>query len=114
MGLALVTMFADKAGEVKVRDGHGDTQLLVRLPTGAGVRGFAFVHVQLAAARTPKSAIRLLRAFEQQHLIALAEAIKQRGNFVRQRHDSDMVSGTRSKSRTFQKSRPASTRPGFL
>ena len=86
MGLALVTMFADKAGEVKVRDGHGDTQLLVRLPTGAGVRGFAFVHVQLAAARTPKSAIRLLRAFEQEDFTRLVEAVKQRGDFVGQRH----------------------------
>src|SRR5208283_6088286 len=49
----------------------------------------AAVHFQFPATGTPQTAVRLLRAFEQQHVIALVEAIKQRGDFVGQNHQTE-------------------------
>ena len=86
MRLALETVFADDAGEVQIARGKLLAGFLVRFAAGAGVGRFAFVRVQLTAARTPQAAIRLLRAFEQEDLIALVEAVEQRGNFVGQLH----------------------------
>lgn len=84
--LALETVFADEAGEVQISRGELLAGFLVRFAAGAGVGRFAFVRVQFAAARTPQTAIRLLRAFEQEDFIALVEAVEQRGDFVRQLH----------------------------
>ena len=86
VGLALITMLADEAGQVQVRRLDFDAEFLLRLAAGAGVGRFAGVHLQLAAARAPEAAVRLLRAFEQQHFIAPVEAIQQRGGFVGQNH----------------------------
>lgn len=84
--LALETMFADEAGEMQIARGELLAGFLVRFATGASVGRFAFVRVQLAAARTPQTAIRLLCAFEQEDFIALVEAVEQRGDFVGQLH----------------------------
>lgn len=88
MGLALVAMLADEPGQVQVGGREHQANFLVGLAAGAMIRGFAKVHFELAAARTPKAAIRFLRALQQQHFLALIEAIEQRGNFVGQRHGS--------------------------
>jgi len=83
---SLIAVFADDAGEVQITRSKGQRNFLVRFPAGAGVRRFAIVRVQFAAARTPQAAIRLLRPLDQQHFVALIEAVKQRGDFVGQRH----------------------------
>ena len=79
-------MLADESGEVQVTRGERNTDLFVRFATGAGVRGFANVGVQLAAAWTPETAIRFLGALQQQHFILLVEAVEERGDFIRQGH----------------------------
>jgi hypothetical protein len=86
MGMALVTVLAHHAGQMQIRHGKLHANLLFRLAAGAGVRGFAEVHLQLAAARTPKASIWFLRALQQKDVVLLVEAIKQRGDFVGQRH----------------------------
>ena len=82
MALTQVTVLADDPGQVQVRGGQLHAQFLLRLATGTGVGRLALVGVQLPAARAPETEIRLLRTFEQQHLIALIETIKQRGDAV--------------------------------
>ena len=86
MRAALVAVFADQAGQVKVARLKVQAGFLTGLPTSTGVGGFAIVHVQLAAARTPQAAIRLLRAFEEKDFIALIEAVEQCGDFIGQVH----------------------------
>jgi hypothetical protein len=44
--------------------------------------------MQLAATRTPHPKIRLLRPLHQEHLILLIETIEQRGDFVREGHET--------------------------
>ena len=56
----------------------------MRLPAGAGKRRLADLRVQLAARRAPQAVIRFLRPFEQQHFVALAETVEERGDFVRE------------------------------
>ena len=86
VSLALETMFADEAGEMQITRGELLAGFLVCLATSASVGRFAFVRVQLAAARTPQAAIRFLCAFEQEDFISLVEAVEQRGDFVGQLH----------------------------
>ena len=84
--VALITVLADKAGEMQVAWLKVQAGFFAGLAAGAGIGGFAFVRVQFAAARTPETAIRLLGAFEQEDFIALVEAVEQRGDFVGQLH----------------------------
>jgi len=86
MRLALETVFADHAGEMKVFRREVQAEFFGRLARGTGVRRFTIIHVQFATARTPETAIRLLRTFEQQHFVPLIKTIEQRGDFVRQLH----------------------------
>ncbi len=86
MALALVTVFADQAGEMQIRQGQVYPQFFPPLAAGAGVGGFPRVHVQFAPARAPEPAIGLLRSFEQQHLVTLVKTIEQRRNLVGQGH----------------------------
>ena len=86
---ALITMFADETGQMQIHRAHLNAEFLPGLAAGAGIRRFADVHFQLAAARTPETAIRLPRALKQQYLIPLIEAVKQRGDFVRQCHQTE-------------------------
>ena len=72
---ALITMFADNAGQMQIRGVDFDAELLCRFAAGARVGRFADIHFQFAAARTPKTAVRLVRAFEQEHVVALTETI---------------------------------------
>src|SRR6476469_9520221 len=80
---------------------------------GADVRGFARVSFQFAAARTPHSAIRLLRPLQQEHLILLVKKIKERRNFVRQRHDGESNKETMSKQVTSRGERTAWLDEGY-
>lgn len=80
MCLALVTMFADQAGQVQIGGSQGDADFFAGLAAGAGVGRFAEVRLELTAARTPKAAIGFLGAFEQQDFVLLIEAIQQRGD----------------------------------
>src|SRR6187551_2293552 len=98
MGLPLETVFADEAGEMEVRREKFLAELLVRFAGRASVGRFTLVGVQLAAARTPETAIRLLCAFEQEDVIALVEAVEQRGNFVGQLHARSFAVGSRGSS----------------
>lgn len=84
MGVALVAVLADEAGEVKVGGREREAHFLMRLAAGAGVGRFAEVGLKLAAGRTPQAAIRLLCALEQQDFIRRVEAVEQRGDFVRE------------------------------
>ena len=86
MALTLITVLADDAGETQVDGPEREAQLFGGFAAGAGVRGFAGIHVQLAAARAPEAEVRLLRAFEQQDFVALVETVEQRSDFIRQRH----------------------------
>ena len=83
MRLALVAVLADDTREVQISWLKGSPNFLARLAAGASVGGFADVHFQFTAARTPEAAIRFLRPFEQQDFIVLVETIEQRGDFVR-------------------------------
>ncbi len=82
MRLALIAMFADHPCQMQVRGRKRHTDFLLRLAAGAGVRGFADVHLQFSAARTPKPTIWLLGPFEKQDVVALIEAIEECGDFV--------------------------------
>ena len=82
MALAQITMLADEAGEVQVRGRQVHAEFLLRFAAGAGIRRFALVRVELSAARAPEPEIRLLRAFQQQHFVALIKTIKKRGDAV--------------------------------
>ena len=86
---ALVTVLADDAGQMEVRGVNFNAEFLRRFATGASVGRFANVHFQFATARAPETAVRFLRAFEQEHVVALVEAIKQRRNFMRQCHSQN-------------------------
>ncbi len=86
VGVALETVLAHEAGQVQIARLDFEREFLMRFAARANVGRLAIVRVQLAAGRAPQPAIRLLRAFEQQHFVALVEAIKQRGDFIRQLH----------------------------
>jgi len=84
--LARVTVFADKSGEVQFAGREGQAEFLLGLADGTSVRRFAEIGPELSPGRAPQAAIRLPRAFEQQHLVVIVEAIKQGRDSVRQRH----------------------------
>lgn len=84
--LALETVLADHSGQVKVRSPKFLSKFLVSFARSTGVGRFPVVRVQFAAARTPETAIRLLRAFEQEDFVLLIETVEQRGDFIRQFH----------------------------
>ena len=86
MRLALVPVLAHHARQVQIRRRQFHAHLLLRLATGARIGRFPDVHLQLAAARAPETAVRLLGPLQQQHLVLLIKAIEQRGDFVGQRH----------------------------
>ena len=88
MALPQITVLADNPGEVQIGSFQTPAKFFLRLATGAGVGRFADVGVQLAAAGAPEAAVGFLRAFEQEHFIALVEAIKQRRNAIRKFRNS--------------------------
>ncbi len=81
--LSKITVFADRGREVKIAGVEADAEFLTGFPASAGIRRFTNVRMEFAPARTPKPAIRFLRAFQEQHAIPLVKAIKQRGDAVR-------------------------------
>lgn len=84
--VTLKAVLADDASQVQIARLDLQRDFLHRLTAGASVGRFAVLGVQLAAGRAPAAAIRLLRAFQQQHFVAFVEAIEQGGDFVGQRH----------------------------
>ena len=80
MRLALITVLTDETGQVQVGWLEHHANFLVRFAASTCVGRFAEVHLELAAARAPEAAIRLLRAFEQQDFVALIENVEQRGD----------------------------------
>ena len=97
MGPALVTVFADEPGEVQITRLELLTSFFSRFATGAGVGRFAFVRVQFATARAPKTAVRLLRTFEQENLVPVVEAVEQGGDFVGQLHPASETGAGKSR-----------------
>lgn len=83
MGVALIAVFADEAGEMQVARREMLAGFFERFAAGAGIGGFAFVRVKFAAAGTPKASIGLLGAFKQEDFVPLVEAVEQGGDFVR-------------------------------
>src|ERR1017187_1580556 len=104
---ALEAVFADEAGQVQIFGAQRQAGFFVRLAAGAGVGRFAAVHFQFPTTGTPQTAVRLLRAFEQKHLLALVEAIQQRGDFVGQNHQTEFqISSAECRGRNERTSAP--------
>ena len=91
MGLTLITAFADEGGEVEIRGGEVDAELLEGFPTGAGVGGLADVLMEFPAAGAPETPIRFLGTFEQEDFIRCVEAVEQCRNLVGQAHARRMT-----------------------
>ena len=79
---AFVAVFTDQAGQVQGGGIDGKAEFFARFPAGAGVRRFTDFRVQLAARRAPETTVRFVRAFQEQHLVLLVEAVKQCGDLV--------------------------------
>ena len=86
MGLTLIAVLADEAGEMEVGGSDGQAGFLAGFPAGAGIGGFALVEFELAAEGAPKAAIRLLGALQQEDVVALVKGVNQGGDFVGQNH----------------------------
>src|SRR5262249_38675235 len=76
MALSLIAVFAYYASQMQVGSRKPQSEFLFGLTTSAGVRGLANIRVQLSPTGTPESEIRLLRPFQEQHLIKVIEAIE--------------------------------------
>ena len=116
VALALVAMLARQPRQVQVRHGKAQAQLFLRLAAGAGVRRFPRMRMELAAARAPQAEVGLLGALQQQHLVALIEAIEQRRNSVgHYRHVDVSRSGgrVRMQAHHFSFANPCSMLPTF-
>ena len=85
MGVALIAVFADDAGEVKVVGREFQAGFFAGFTDGAGVRAFADVVFELAAGWTVAAAVGLMIALDQQHAPILVKGVQQRGNPVWQR-----------------------------
>jgi len=86
MTLSLIPVFADDARQVQIRRPYLQPEFFPGFPARAGMRRLPRVSAQLSTARTPQPQVRLLRPFQQQHLIPAVEAVKQRCNFVGKIH----------------------------
>ena len=84
MILPLVAVLTHQTGEVQIRRHELDAQFLMSFAAGPHERRFADMDAYFAAAGTPKTLVWLLRPSQQEHVVAFAKAIKQRGDFVRQ------------------------------
>lgn len=80
MALAFVSVFGDDSGEMQIGRLELQPHFLRRFATGAGIRRFADVHVQLSATGTPHAQVWLLGPFHQQHFVPLIKAIEQGGD----------------------------------
>jgi hypothetical protein len=94
-----VRVFTDDGSEMQIGRRDVEIDLLAGLAAGAGVRRFAFVNVNLAAARAPESAVRFLGAFEEEHFVVLVETIEKRGDFVGEFHPLTPRSGSSARCR---------------
>ncbi len=82
MALPLVAVFTYNASQVQICWRDFQAKLFLGLTARAGIRRFANVHLQLTARGAPETAVRLVRALEQQHLVPLIETIEQCRNLV--------------------------------
>ena len=85
MGVALIAVFADDAGEVEVVGRELQAGFFAGFTDGAGVRAFSGVGFELAAGRTVAAAVGLMVALDQQHAPILVKGVQQRGNPIWQR-----------------------------
>ena len=85
MGVALIAVFADDAGEVEVVGRELQAGFFASFTDGAGVRAFSGVGFELAAGRTVAAAVGLMIALDQQHAPILVKGVQQCGNPVWQR-----------------------------
>ncbi len=86
MRASLIPIFADDSRQVQITGSAQEPRFFARFAAGTDVRGFAEIHLQLAARGAPEAAVGFLRPLQQQDLILRIEAIQQRGDFVRQTH----------------------------
>ena len=88
MGLILVTVFADDAGEMEVSGLESTANFFMGLADCAGVWAFAGIGLKLAAWGAIKPSIRLIFPPHYEHPTIGMEAIQQSGNTIRQRHEA--------------------------
>ena len=84
--LPVVTVLAHEPGQMQLGRRNVQSHFLMRFATGARIRRFTDVGMELPSTWAPQAAIRFLCSFEQQHLVALVKHIEQGRNLVRQRH----------------------------
>lgn len=82
VGLPGIGMLADDARQVQILGTDGQPQLLGCFTASRNVRRLTLIDVNLSPAGAPETAVRVLRALDQQHFVTAVEAIKQRGDFV--------------------------------
>lgn len=98
MGLALVAVFRDDAGEVEVLRLQRESEFFASLAHCAGEGGFAASGFEFAATGAPEAEVGFLGAFEQEGMAFGIEGVKQGGDLVGQRHRaSEAVGGAASK-----------------
>ena len=85
MGVALIAVFTDDAGEVEVVGRELQAGFFAGFTDGAGVWAFSGVGFELAAGRTVAAAVGLMIALDQQHAPILVKGVQQCGNPVWQR-----------------------------
>ncbi len=88
MGLALVTVFADDAGEMEVSGLESKANFLAGLADCAGVWAFAGIGLKLASWGAEEPSIGLIFPPHYEHPTIGMEAIQQSGNAIRQRHEA--------------------------
>lgn len=86
MGLILVTVFADDAGEMEVSGLENESNFFMGLADCAGVWAFAGIGLKLATWGAEEPSIRLIFPPHYEHPTIGMEAIQQSGNTIRQRH----------------------------
>ena len=65
MGVALIAVFTDEAGEVQIGRGEVQAGFFVRLSNSAGVRALSEIRTQLASGRAETTTIGLMPPFHQ-------------------------------------------------
>jgi hypothetical protein len=91
MRLTRETFLADQAREMEIVGLKREAKLLTSLASRTGMGGFSVRSVEFAAGRAPKSFIGGPHPMEEKDLIPLIEAVKQRGNLVRQTHRRTVI-----------------------
>jgi hypothetical protein len=86
MGMILVTVFADDAGEMEVSGLENESNFFMGLADCAGVWAFAGIGLKFATRGAEEPLIGLFFSPHYEHPTIGMEAIQQSGNTIRQRH----------------------------